>query len=71
VNAVSSGKAVKKLISSWQITAVEGNKSDITFAVDYEMKSHLLQMLLSGMFDHAAKKVMGAFEARAEKLYNN
>ena len=71
VSAVSSGKAVKKLISSWQITAVEGNKSDITFAVDYEMKSHLLQMLLSGMFDHAAKKVMGAFEARAEKLYNS
>jgi coenzyme Q-binding protein COQ10 len=70
VSAVSSGNAVKKLISSWQITAVEDNKSDITFAVDYEMTSHLLQMLLSGMFDHAAKKVMGAFEARAEKLYN-
>ena len=71
VNAVSSGKAVKKLISSWQITAVEDNKSDITFAVDYEMKSQLLQMLLSGIFDHAAKKVMAAFEARAEKLYNS
>jgi len=71
VNAISSGKAVKKLISSWQITAVEGNKSDITFAVDYEMNSHLLQMLLSGIFDHAAKSVMGAFEARAEKLYNS
>ena len=70
VNAVSSGKAVKKLISSWQIVAVDDNKSDITFAVDYEMKSHLLQILLSGMFDHAAKKVMGAFEARAEKLYS-
>jgi hypothetical protein len=68
VSAVSSGKAVKKLISSWQITAVEDHKSDITFAVDYEMKSHLLQVLLSGMFDHAAKKVMGAFEARAETL---
>jgi ribosome-associated toxin RatA of RatAB toxin-antitoxin module len=39
--------------------------------VDYELKSHLLQMLLSGMFDHAAKKVMAAFEARAEKLYNS
>jgi coenzyme Q-binding protein COQ10 len=71
VSAVSSGRAVKKLISSWQITAVEENKSDITFAVDYEMKSHLLQMLLGGMFDHAARKVMGAFEARAEKLYNS
>jgi coenzyme Q-binding protein COQ10 len=71
VNAVSSGKAVKKLISSWQITAVEDNKSDITFAVDYEMKSHLLQMMLGGVFDHAARKVMSAFEARAEKLYNS
>jgi len=71
VNAVSSGNAVKKLISSWQITSVEGNKSDITFAVDYEMKSHLLQILLSRMFDHVAKKVMGAFEARAEELYNS
>lgn len=70
VNAVSSGKAVKKLVSSWQIAAVDDGKSDITFAVDYEMKSHLLQMLLSGVFDHAARKVMGAFEARAEKLYN-
>ena len=69
VSAVSSGNAVKKLISSWQITAVGDAKSDITFAVDYEMKSHMLQMLLGGMFDHAARKVMGAFEARAEKLY--
>ena len=69
VNAVSSGNAVKKLISSWQITAVGDNKSDITFAVDYEMKSHILQLMLSRMFDHAARKVMGAFEARAEKLY--
>jgi coenzyme Q-binding protein COQ10 len=71
VNAVSSGNAIKKLISSWQISPVDGNKSDITFAVDYEMKSHLLQMLLRGMFDHAAKKVMGAFEARAGRLYNS
>ena len=71
VNAVSSGKAVKKLISSWQITAVEDDKSEITFAVDYEMKSPMLQMLMKGMFDHAAKKVMSAFEARAEKLYNS
>ncbi len=70
VNAVSSGKAVKKLVSSWQIAAVDDGKSDITFAVDYEMKNHLLQMLLSGIFDHAARKVMSAFEARAERIYN-
>ena len=71
VNAVSSGNAVKKLISSWQIAAVGGGKSDITFAVDYEMKSPMLQMLMRGMFDMAARKIMSAFEVRAEKLYRS
>lgn len=71
VNAVSSGKAVKKLISSWQITAVGDGKSEITFAVDYEMKSPILQMLMRGMFDTVARKIMGAFEARAKKLYES
>ncbi len=71
VSTVSSGSAVKKLISSWQIVAIEGGKSEITFAVDYEMKSPILQMLMKGMFDSAARKIMGAFEARAEKLYRS
>jgi coenzyme Q-binding protein COQ10 len=71
VSAVSSGNAVKKLISSWQIAAIEGGKSEITFAVDYEMKNPMLQMLMKGMFDSAARKIMGAFEARAEKLYRS
>jgi coenzyme Q-binding protein COQ10 len=71
VSAVSSGNAVKKLISSWKIAAAEDGKSDITFAVDYEMKSPMLQMLMKGMFDMAARKIMSAFEARAEKLYRS
>ncbi|MEP7173364.1 MAG: type II toxin-antitoxin system RatA family toxin [Aestuariivirga sp.] len=69
VSAVSSGNAVKKLISSWKIAPVEDGKSEITFAVDYEMKSPMLQMIMKGMFDNAARKIMGAFEARAKKLY--
>lgn len=71
VNAVSSGNAVKKLISSWKIAAVEDGKSEITFAVDYEMKSPMLQMIMKGMFDSAARKIMNAFEARAAKLYKS
>ena len=71
VSAVSSGNAVKKLISSWQIAAAEDGKSEITFAVDYEMKNPMLQMIMKGMFDSAARKIMGAFEARAEKLYRS
>ncbi len=71
VSAVSSGNAVKKLISSWKIAAVEDGKSEITFAVDYEMKSPMLQLIMKGMFDSAARKIMGAFEARAAKLYKS
>ncbi len=71
VNTVSSGNAVKKLISSWHIAAVGDGKSEITFALDYEMKSLTLQMLMKGMFDMAARKIMSAFEARAEKLYRS
>ena len=71
VNTISTGNAVKKLISSWKIAAVEDGKSEIIFAVDYEMKSPMLQMIMRGMFDPAAQKIMSAFEARAEKLYKS
>ena len=71
VSAVSSGNAVKKLISLWKIAAVEDGKSEITFAVDYEMKNPMLQMIMKGMFDSAARRIMSAFEARAEKLYRS
>ena len=71
VSAVSSGNAVKKLISSWKIEEVGDGKSEITFAVDYEMKSPMLQMIMKGMFDSAARKILNAFEARAAKLYKS
>jgi coenzyme Q-binding protein COQ10 len=71
VNTISTGNAVKKLMSSWRITAVEDNKSEITFAMDYEMKSPMLQMIMKGMFDSAARKILSAFEARATKLYKS
>lgn len=71
VHTVSTGNAIKKLISSWQITPVEGGQSDIEFVVDYEMKSPMLQILMKGMFDLASRKIMGAFEARAARLYRS
>jgi coenzyme Q-binding protein COQ10 len=70
VSTVSTGSAVKKLNSTWQITGVADKASDITFTVDYEMKSPMLQMLLGGMFDSAVRKIMSAFEARARELYS-
>jgi coenzyme Q-binding protein COQ10 len=71
VNTISTGNAVKKLISTWKIAAVDDGKSEITFAVDYEMKNPMLQMIMKGMFDSATRKILSAFEARAAKLYKS
>jgi coenzyme Q-binding protein COQ10 len=68
VSAISSGNAVKRLQSTWQIAAA-GTESEIIFTVDYELKNPMLQMILGGMFDMAAQKILGAFEARARALY--
>ena len=70
VRAASSGKAVKRLNSTWQIAGAADHGSDITFTVDYEMKNPMLQVLLGGMFDTVARKIIGAFEARAKALYS-
>lgn len=71
VRAVSSGNAVRKLVSSWQITPIADQVSDITFAVDYEMRSAVLQMVMGKLFDVAAQRIMSAFEARAAALYGS
>lgn len=69
VTARSNEGPVKHLESEWRITATGENRCDITFTVDYELRSRMLQMLFSGMFDLAVRKVMSAFEDRARKLY--
>jgi coenzyme Q-binding protein COQ10 len=71
VKADSTGNAVKKLVSSWQITGIDAASSDITFFVDYEMKSAMLQMIMGSIFDAAVRKIMNAFEARAASLYTS
>jgi coenzyme Q-binding protein COQ10 len=69
VTARSSEGPVKHLESEWRIVAAGENRCDITFTVDYQLKSRTLQFVLSGMFDLAVRKVMNAFEERARVLY--
>ncbi|MCA3554904.1 type II toxin-antitoxin system RatA family toxin [Aestuariivirga sp.] len=69
VTALSDEGPVRRLESEWRILATGENRCDITFTVDYELRSRMLQMLFSGMFDLAVRKVMSAFEDRARQLY--
>ena len=69
VTARSDQGPVKHLVSEWKIVPTGDNRCDINFTVDYALKSKMLQMVLSGMFDMAVRKVMSAFEDRARVLY--
>lgn len=69
VTARSDQGPVKHLVSEWKIVPTGDNRCDINFTVDYTLKSRMLQMVLSGMFDMAVRKVMSAFEERARVLY--
>ena len=69
VTARSDEGPVKHLVSEWRIVPTGDNRCDINFTVDYALKSKMLQMVLSGMFDMAVRKVMSAFEERARALY--
>jgi coenzyme Q-binding protein COQ10 len=69
VTSRSDQGPVKHMVAEWKIVPTGDNRCDINFSVDYALKSKMLQMVLSGMFDMAVRKIMSAFEERARKLY--
>jgi coenzyme Q-binding protein COQ10 len=69
VTARSDQGPVKHLVSEWKIVPAGDNRCDISFSVDYQLRSRALQFVFSGMFDLAVRKVMNAFEERARALY--
>lgn len=69
VRTTSNGQALKRLVSSWAIRPVGSDEADVIFSVDYEIKGFFLRNIVSGMFDHAVRKIMNAFEERARSLY--
>ena len=42
----------------------------IDFYVDFEFRSRLLQTVIESLFTEAVKRMVRAFEARADQLYN-
>jgi coenzyme Q-binding protein COQ10 len=41
----------------------------IDFYVDFEFKSRILQTVIESLFTEAVRRMVGAFEARADVLY--
>lgn len=58
----------KYLHSLWQVEP-EGENARVHFEVDFEFRNVILQKAIGLFFDEAMRRVVRAFETRAEKLY--
>jgi len=59
---------LKRLVNKWTFKQM-GNKSQINFHVDFELKNKILNLLMTKSFDIGLKKIADAFESRALKLF--
>lgn len=69
VRAVSNSAPAKFLDNRWLFHDLGAAGTDVDFYLAYELRSRTLQLLVTGMFDYAARRIINAFEARARELY--
>ena len=57
------------LNNHWRFEASEEGGCIVDFYVDFEFRSRVLQKLIGLLFEEAVRRMVGAFESRAEQLY--
>lgn len=55
--------------SRWAFRDLGDGTCEVSFHVDFEFRSAILQKVIGVVFDEAMRRVVKAFEARAEALY--
>ena len=60
---------LKYLRNEWGFRSNGASGCQVDFAVDFAFKGRVFEMLAGQVFDRALRKMIGAFEARAAKLY--
>lgn len=59
----------KYLNNHWIFNAQSDGGCEIDFFVDFEFRSRLLQKVIGLLFNEAVRRMVSAFEARADQLY--
>ena len=59
----------KYLNNHWIFNALPDGGCEIDFFVDFEFRSRLLQKIIGLLFNEAVRRMVAAFEARADQLY--
>jgi coenzyme Q-binding protein COQ10 len=60
---------LKYLHNSWKFAPDGKGGSEVSFCVDFAFKSRIFESLAGQMFDRALRRMIGAFEERADALY--
>ena len=55
----------------WTFRAIDGEGCEIDFCVDFTFKNKIFERLAGQYFDRAFRKMVAAFETRADELYGN
>jgi len=61
---------LKYLRNEWAFRSDGAGGCQVDFAVDFAFKNKVFEMIAGQVFDRALRKMIGAFEARAAKLYS-
>ena len=62
---------MKDLDNVWRFTPRADGGCEIDFCVDFTFRSSVFEALAGQYFDRAFRKMVAAFETRAEELYGN
>ncbi len=62
---------LRDLENTWRFTPREGGGCIVDFSVDFAFKNRVFEALAGQYFDRAFRKMVAAFEARADELYGS
>jgi len=61
---------LRDLDNDWHFTPAEGG-CEVQFSVEFTFRNAVFEALAGQYFDRAFRKMVGAFETRADELYGN
>lgn len=59
----------KHLDNKWKFKDLEKGRCEVSFMIDYELRSKMLAMAAGAVFDMAFGRFVDAFEKRADEVY--
>ena len=59
---------LKHLVNKWQFKE-ENNFTEVSFDVDFELKNHFLNIIMTKSFQFGLDKIADAFQKRADELF--